>query len=565
MLTERYSVDFIQERISGFGNWRPYPEINSRDKWSKLPAPLQRALVARGMDCLEFPWTTIPASLFLEFKRNGNRSHYESVSFARRHVLRDLVLAECVENEGRFLDQIVNGVWAICEETYWGIPAHLYMQSTGPDLPDIAEPTVDLFAAETGALLAWTYYLLGERLDVVSLLVRPRIMTEAQHRVLDPCLKREDFWWMGFNPGRHGVNNWNPWVNSNWLTMVLLLERDQERRTASVEKILRSLDVFIGIYSEDGGCDEGPSYWGRAAASLFDCLDQLSSASKGAISIFDVEKIKNMGRFIYRAQIGDSYYVNFADASATNQPSASLVYRYGEAIQDGRMMAFGAWLAQGNLNQPAQDSMSRELPRMFGLDGMRHIVPAQPLPRDAMFDGIQVMVARDTDHETTGLCLAAKGGHNNESHNHNDVGNFIVYVDGLPVIVDAGVETYTKKTFSEERYDIWTMQSAYHSLLPVLDGLMQLPGLAYAAKDVAFRVVDDQAQMTLDIAGAYPASSGLESMQRTLTLNRGSDVTVSDVVVLNKAVEKITLGILTPCQVDVGESRQHQTQSDRIW
>ena len=52
------------------------------------------------------------------------------------------------------------------------------------------------------------------------------------------------------------------------------------------------------------------------------------------------------------------------------------------------------------------------------------------------------------------------------------MGNVVVFVDGKPVIVDAGVETYTRKTFSAERYTIWTMQSAYHTLPTIVrDGV----------------------------------------------------------------------------------------------
>lgn len=100
--------------------------------------------------------------------RIGNRSNFEKVQFRRRGRLTNLVVAECMEGEGRFLDAIVDGIWLTCEETYWGIPAHVGVQEAGSGLPDAAEPTVDLFAAETVALLAWILYLLGPELDRVS-------------------------------------------------------------------------------------------------------------------------------------------------------------------------------------------------------------------------------------------------------------------------------------------------------------------------------------------------------------------------------------------------------------
>ena len=105
--------------------------------------------------------------------------------------------------------------------------------------------------------------------------------------------------------------------------------------------------------------------------------------------------------------------------------------------------------------------------------------------------GIQVMAARVEEGSAQGLYLAAQGGHNAESHNHNDVGNFLIYADGQPAIIDVGVETYSAKTFSSKRYEIWTMQSAYHNL-PTIDGVMQSAGRQFAASAVEYHA-DDRA------------------------------------------------------------------------
>src|SRR5438876_12215041 len=104
--------------------------------------------------------------------------------------------------------------------------------------------------------------------------------------------------WMGFGE-RKNVNNWNPWINSNWLAAALLLEADPGRRTRSVYKIMRSLDNFINIYPDDGASDEGPGYWGRAGASLFDNLELLGSATNGTIDIYRAPLVRSMGQYIY--------------------------------------------------------------------------------------------------------------------------------------------------------------------------------------------------------------------------------------------------------------------------
>ncbi|MFN8563826.1 MAG: heparinase II/III family protein [Anaerolineae bacterium] len=440
----------------------------------------------------------------------------------------------------------------MCEETYWGLPAHVAMQRAGVGLPDAAEPTVDLFAAETAAALAYIDYLLGSALNDVSPLIRPRIAYEIDRRILTPNLERDDFGWMGFSSAER-PNNWNPWINSNWLACVLFVEPDDERRHAAVAKIMRSLDRFIDPYPADGGCDEGPGYWMRAAGSLYECLELLHQATTGQVDVFDEPLIREMGRFIYRVHIDASYYINFADASALLTPESSLIYCYGQAIRDHDMTAFAAWAAQtadggaGGWGRPI-DSPMRWLRAIFSAAEIAQAEAYPPQPRDVWLPVVQVMAARDQSQSGRGLYVAAKGGHNNESHNHNDIGEFIVFLDGRPLLIDAGVETYSRKTFSPQRYEIWTMQSAYHSL-PTIDDVQQQPGEQFAARDVAYTAADDAAQLALDIAGAYPPEAGLKRWRRTIRLNRGRSVTVEDDYELDHTPHRLTLSLLTASRV----------------
>ena len=555
-LGELYPQEKVAELLIPREKWHPWPRWGERQAWERLPKEVRGDLVASGEKYLDYDWPALPATLFLEFARNGNRSRYEHEHFARRRALNSLIFAECVEGQSRFLGDIVNGIWAICEESFWGLPAHVGAQKAGSGLPDIDEPIVALFVAETSETLAWTSYLLGEQLDKVSPLIRPRIAAEIDRRVLTPCLERDDFGWMGFHGGR--VNNWNPWCNSNWLASALLIESDEQRRVAAVAKIARSLDHFFDAYEDDGGCDEGPGYWGRAGASLFDCLDLLYRASDGRIDVFEQPLVKEMGRYIYRVHIADRYFVNFADASARVSIPASLVFRYGRRIGDERLAAFGAYGFEQSGGVAAAFegggtySTGRYLPEIFGVAELAAAKGGLPLVRDVWLDGIQVMTARDREGSTQGLYVAAKGGHNAESHNHNDVGNFIVYMSGRPMIIDIGVETYSRKTFSSRRYEIWTMQSAYHSL-PTIDGVMQSPGQQFAARDVQYDMAEDHAQLKLDIAGAYPDEANLKSWQRTIRLNRGRDVTITDAYALDEKPGKLTLSLMTPCKVKLDQ------------
>jgi hypothetical protein len=343
---------------------------------------------------------------------------------------------------------------------------------------------------------------------------------------------------------------------SNWLSALLLVEPDPDRRARCFYKALRTVDNVIDPYPADGGCDEGPSYWGRAGASLFDCLELIRSVTDGKVDVYDDPKIRNIGQYVYRAQIAGDYFLNFADASATVSHSPSLIHRYGKRIQDPDMMSLGAWFAARS-NKPvghSRDTIARLLPALFTHADLRETEPREPLPRDVWLNEIEVMTARDVDGSSDGLYLAAKGGHNEESHNHNDIGNFVIYTDGDPLIVDAGVETYTRKTFGPRRYEIWTMVSPYHTLLPTIDGTEQLPGPEFKATDVSYTSDEHSATLKLDIASAYDEAAGIQKWQRELTLTRGSHIEVTDSFLFSTQPEEITTSFLTPCNVDISGS-----------
>lgn len=550
MLNQAFSTELLRNTIPSRAQYHPYPTIDQREAWDSLDPETRTRWLARGDTRLNFPWPILPATTYLRFMRDGNRKCFEELYWARRIALLDLVLAEIFENKGRFLDDIANGLWLICEESTWVVSAHAndIHGDYGPH--GVPCKWVDLFAAESAAFLAYINYLLGDRIDRVSKHIRPRIEREIRERVLDRLHGNDDLGWMGLTHERP-VNNWNPWICSNWLLCVLLIEEDSDRRLADVQKILRCLDRFIAGYPKDGGCDEGPMYWTRAAASLFDSLDLLFRASNGRLSVYQNEHIQNMAQFVYRAHINDSYLLNFADAMATGYPDPVLVYRFGQSINDRVMMDFGLWLRGHATHRHGwwDCSLTRTLRTMFARKEMDALGPGrQPLVRDVFLPGIEVFAARDRSGTADGFFVAAKGGHNDESHNHNDVGQFVVYLDGKPLLIDIGVETYTRKTFSDQRYTIWTMVSSYHNL-PTIGGIQQQAGREFRAHGVQHVADDQHARFELELAAAYPKEAHVKSWRRAIELRRGQHITLTDHFELAADVPTIEWTLMTPSTV----------------
>jgi hypothetical protein len=463
-------------------------------------------------------------------------------------------MGELVEGKGRFMDQIVNAVWYFSEQTWWGWSAHLGSQKAGAGLPDINDPFVDLGVGEITSDLSWTWYLFHDEFDKIHPLISVRLKQEIMNKALIPYFTRNDFWYMGFTGGR--PNNWNPWINNNMLNSFLLIESDPSKRVAEVEKIINSLDKFLNGYSDDGGCDEGPSYWGAAGALLYESLEILKDATGGRFDVFSDPLIQNIGKYFYKVNIHAPYFINFADADATTMGDASAVYRYGKAINDPVMQEFGAYLARlGKFGDHIPDGkICDQIKSLTLLTEIKNATAREALVSDFWLPDTEVGGARDKEGSFGGFFFGAKGGFNDESHNHNDVGSCVMYYDGKPCLIDLGREEYTAKTFSARRYEIWTMQSGFHNL-PVINGVGQKEGKNFMAKNSSFSADSKKVIFSTDIAGAYPAEAMVKSWVRTYTLNRGRSFAISDMFELNEIKQSVTSSnLITYCKVEKAKS-----------
>jgi hypothetical protein len=473
----------------------------------------------------------------LDYVRNGNRTRFESVYFGRRGRLNDLVLGECVTNSGKYMDAIVDGIWLICEESAWTVSAHLPNQTKGGGLADVTDPLLDLFAAETGAQMALVLYLLESKLEKVSPRIAERLRMEEKRRILDVFLKRDHPNWEGLDGKPHHLNNWNPWINSNVLMAVLLLETDVARRREMVLKCCKSVDAYLEDVSQDGACEEGPGYWARSAASVMECCTLLVEAhgGKGA----EVERtayLKAAGRYIANVHIAKGDYVDYGDSHMASGASGELVYQFGKVTNDPLLQSFGAYLSaeQGMLSADAAKvrgavgsaggtgSLARTLELVFVVHEMESIPKQDALTKDAWYPQLGLMTSRVREGTTDGFYVALQAASNGRSHAHNDSGSFLMFLDGEPVFIDVGVGQYTRQTFSADRYKIWTMQSAFHNL-PTIGGVMQQEGDAFRAKVLEYKASDAATSIAVELASAYPKAAGVVTWKRTMTLDRAKN------------------------------------------
>jgi hypothetical protein len=515
LLQQKATLQHVKASLVPKNEWIKYPAYKDRAAWDAFTGSIKERLIAKGENFLSYEWKVIKATDYLEYERSGSRTAMEGSFGANTTALSHLVFAELAEGKGRFMDQIINGVWHTCEMSSWSIAAHLTAQKSRRTLPDFNEEIIELVSGDVGSFLSWSQYFFGAEWDKINPVISAKVRKNIQQRILDPYMSRNDYWWQAFNAKPTTmVNNWNVWCNFNVLTCFLLLEDDKNRLATAVYRTMTSVDQFLNYMKPDGACEEGPSYWGHAAGKLYDYLQLLSDASNRKVNIFQEPMIKNMGEYISRSYVGNDWVVNFADASAKGGGEAGLIYRYGKAVKSTEMQQFAAYLAKRSAHYAvnAGRDFFRTIENLAFYNELLQGQPVLPVASWSWYPQTQFCYMKNRE----GFFFAAKGGYNNESHNHNDVGTFSLYVNEVPVFVDAGVGTYTKQTFSHERYSIWTMQSDYHNL-PMINGAPQEFGSKYSARDVAFD--PKKKRFALDIAGAYGSEAAIKTWRRSYTLS----------------------------------------------
>ena len=517
----------------------PVPPASERDVWSAAAGGADRAtltdLVTRADHDLALGWPTPLASAAARVHRDGNRDVWEAAAFARQHRLSRAAVAAAVTLDERWIDEVADGIVLLCEQSSWCWPAHDdTRRAHGAILATVTDPFLDLGAGEVVGQLAWIDHLLADQLDERYPGLRVRMRHEARVRVLGPFVNRRDWHWLGLDGD---VHNWSPWIQGNVLVAALRFldaPTEQAERARVVGLVIEGIDRYVAALPADGAIDEGYSYWWNGACRALEALDILTAATGGRLdAAAAIPALRETVAFPHRMHLGGAWYVNHADGQArpsADQPWHSL-FRAAQRVGDPAALAHAASHRQAGRPVASEAEGLGRLLRgltdpawMAAGDADR---ATSPLPGDVWLESVEVFVARERSGSAAGLTVAAKGGSNDEHHNHNDVGSFLVASDGVPVIVDAGRPTYTLATFGPDRYSTWAMQSTWHNV-PEVRGVAQPAGRQYAAAGVVADLGADRASLALDLAAVYPAP-GLVSWRRTVQLDRGRAlVTITD-------------------------------------
>ncbi len=449
----------------------------------------------------EVPIYALSYTNFILYKKTGDRGKYESEYFTRRQALNTSALLSLIyPEEEKYLVRLMNQISAICDEYTWCLPAHQY------EIDKNNNVRIDLFASETGFTLSEIYTLLGDRLEP---LIRDRIRAEIDRRITTPFLAVDNYgWW------ESGTNNWTAVCMGSVVGAIIHMHPELVN-DAFLQRIDKSVERYLSGFENDGMCLEGCGYWHYGFGFFTVLADMLRTFTDGRVDYFKLPKVKTIATFIQKMYLSGKSCVSFADG--------------------GRALSFHLGLVHYLKDEYPDDVIAYSPEYSYDWDGCGrwclHLRSAMWLNEEYYYNPADSNVvsecyAPDSQwfvKRTSNYGFAAKGGHNAEHHNHNDVGTFIFAKNGRQVITDLGPGPYTRQYFASERYTILECSSRGHNV-PMINGAYQKTGKEYASKDTKL----ENGVFSTDIAGAYGIAE-LRSIKRSFSFTDDA-VTLTDKV-----------------------------------
>ncbi len=478
---------------------------------------------------------SLTVELFSQFERTGNRIEYENVYFKRRKYFSVYAILSTLYKKSSDINLLEEVIMSICDEECWALPAHVSRTDENWMY------TIDLFAAETAFSLAEIICLLSNEL---SENVKERAKHEVFKRVLIPFMK--------------GGKPYAWWENSqmNWCAVccgcigsaaIWLMQDDKKRLDELVERISASIMNYVDGFGDDGVCLEGLGYYTYGMSFFMIYADLVYKYSKGHIDLLEGQKLEKMALFQQNCFLPGNVAISFSDSISDERyrvgltaflksrfknvefPDVSLAaglesdncYRYGVLSRD--IMWTREYLLTDSCGEVIDNTSDT---------GFRHIV----------FDDAQWSICANENK----YAVAVKGGHNDEPHNHNDVGSFMLVYDGEVVISDVGSGEYTKDYFGEKRYEYLCCSSIGHSV-PIIDEGEQLAGKQYNAR---YFEADGLGKTVIELAGAYGLSEQ-ESIRRTVLLTKDAKECIVNDSFKLQVGRSVTENLVTTYEADV--------------
>lgn len=495
--------------------FKPAPSIKNRAYWGKIAESEsgKKYLKVALSELNKKPEVPITDSIYKLANKKGDRGMYKPRYYRTMTRLENFILAECIENNGRFIPQINNYLNAIMEMKSWLHPNH---DDKNNNVLKGNRVSIDLGARRFGSDLALAQVLLEDKL---SKKINNKISEQLKWRIVDTYLtscKEND----RNNRWIKSTSNWNSVCTSGSMFVSISSSLDESKRLAAIGCALNSMKYYLSGFGEDGYCSEGAGYWNYGFGHYLYLAQILYDYTGGKINMFKAnnpEKLLNVGNFPKRYQIHTGVCAPFSDGVSRVSNDGGFAYnmsarKYGITmpVNSKKAKTHDSFSAIYQLIEWAYETKINE----------NSVQQSMALPNHTYFDDFGIVISRGK--QVVPLSIAIKAGHNKENHNHSDVGSYTIVLNNDIMSGDIGAPSYTAGAFSKDN----PARSSWGHPVPRIDNKLQSNGIEYRGVITKTKFTDSLDKVIMDIKPAYEIST-LKKLIRTMENDKSELGTIS--------------------------------------
>ncbi|KAJ3096898.1 hypothetical protein HDU97_005445 [Phlyctochytrium planicorne] len=513
------------------------PSCTNRTAWTPLQnTPLATTTISAALTILQTTFPPFNSTLYLQYFQTGNRGPGETMLKTRYEALHNIILAECIEWQGRFLSTINAALISIATQPSWVLPAHDLKAEIFLGINNI----IDLGSATLSAQLTQYYLMLQPVLNTET---KADITTSLTTRTITPMLqimtnKKTPFWWLS------SASNWNAVCLAGTTYTLLALIQDEPTRTLALNYILTTSTAYLASFDCDGFGAEGIGYFYYGFGYYSYLREIILSYTLGQTDIFAQTNIPNIALYPFRLAMRPNLYAPLGDSIGDTIPSQLLQYiRWSFNLTstlptlpphtEPNLRLLYLFPSQFSARRPVSDLSRQADGKENGKINLRSV-----------FNNASTVVLRDSpgvfgSDGVSRMEVTFKNG-GNGGHSHNDIGSYVVALDGIILTGDPGGPLiYNSSTFSSDRYNSPLMNSIGHPLplfynplpIPQLESTSLLSSLPSHRFNFTTLFTPLNDTITVDLTKAYfPASAPKKLITRKLSYTRGksSKVLITD-------------------------------------
>lgn len=483
--------------------------------------PKAKQLLEEVAAMVKKPMPPFVDSLYLHLNATNVRLPGENMMNARYNYVFKLALAECLENKGRYMRAIENGIVALCNQKPWSIPAHdrSLQNYNGTDY------YVDLVVATAGNSLAQCVYMLGDKLSMET---RARVQCAFREKVFRPirrCLEEtKPFYWFTV------TNNWNSVCLAGVTSAALTLLTDKEERAYFVAAAEKYHEYGMKGYADDGYCSEGVGYYNYGFRAYILLREEVCRATQGKIDFFRLPKFARIARYGKNIQMLNGICPAYSDCRIGLSPDWFITNYCDNVLGTAPYNEKYNFPTGGNLSLNFIEMFPRQAWKMELTDEIREALRAEADPLHSYYEQAGILIARPVANGTCRMAVSVKGGHNAENHNHNDVGSYAVSLGKETMAGDQGGPfSYPGDYFDRNATEKYKIKGSYGHPVPVVDGVMQKNGRQAQGVILEKQFTDTKDVFRIDYTSAYSVPQ-LSRLIRTFNYDRSGagSFTVND-------------------------------------